>query len=104
MPQPEDRYVEALKKIAKKGMIVDALPSGKVLGITRIEDARIAKQALGAEHLCRDCEGDGRIANSDSGEPWAHWLSLPLHSATAVALGLVFPVLCRTCGGTGIRP
>jgi hypothetical protein len=52
---------------------------------------------------CARCRGCGRIANTEDGEPWSAWLELPLGSATAVLLGVVRPVTCPDCGGTGKR-
>jgi hypothetical protein len=56
---------------------------------------------------CLRCLGDGRIANTDDGEAWKYWLELPLQSAVAVTMGLVRPIPCPECGGTGqiaVRP
>lgn len=53
---------------------------------------------------CTWCQGDGRIADDDEGTPWKYWLELPLQSALAVTMGLVKPIPCTTCGGTGQVP
>lgn len=53
---------------------------------------------------CERCDGCGKIANSDDGEPWTVWTSLPLHSATAVLMGLVRPIQCPGCNGKGAVP
>lgn len=50
---------------------------------------------------CHRCDGCGKIANSDEGEPWTAWLSLPLGSALAVTMGVVKPIDCPLCEGTG---
>jgi len=50
---------------------------------------------------CTRCDGCGKIANSDHGEPWTQWLGLPLSSSLAVVAGIVSPVICPTCKGTG---
>jgi hypothetical protein len=50
---------------------------------------------------CPRCDGCGKIANSDEGEPWSTWESLPPGSDIAVRMGLVKPVLCPDCGGSG---
>lgn len=50
---------------------------------------------------CLRCRGDGRIADSEDGEAWRDWLDLPLGSAMAVTLGLVKPIPCPECGGSG---
>jgi len=53
--------------------------------------------------ICTRCEGCGKIADSPDGEPWIRWLVLPVQSATAVLLGLVNPIPCPACHGTGKR-
>lgn len=50
---------------------------------------------------CTKCDGCGKIANSDDQEPWTQWANLPLQSATAVVMGLVRPMECPECGGSG---
>jgi hypothetical protein len=52
---------------------------------------------------CPRCDGCGRIANSEAGEPWRVWEALPEASAVAVRLGIVKPILCPDCAGTGRR-
>jgi len=50
---------------------------------------------------CPRCNGCGKIANSDDGEPWTVWENLPENAKVAVRLGLVGPVTCPDCGGSG---
>lgn len=50
---------------------------------------------------CSKCEGCGKVADSDDQEPWTAWLAMPLGSSGAVLLGLVKPIPCPECGGTG---
>lgn len=50
---------------------------------------------------CTRCDGCGKIANTDDGEPWSVWLDLPVGSAAAILLGIVRPLTCPACGGTG---
>jgi hypothetical protein len=50
---------------------------------------------------CERCNGCGRIANSDDGEPWSDWEGLPPGSDVAVRLGIVSPIPCPSCGGSG---
>lgn len=50
---------------------------------------------------CNRCDGCGKIANSEDGEPWTVWTSLPLHSSAAVLAGIVRPITCPDCNGTG---
>jgi ribosomal protein S27E len=51
---------------------------------------------------CMRCEGCGQIANDDDGTPWTVWLQLPLESSVAVLSGLVKPIKCPDCQGTGV--
>ena len=46
---------------------------------------------------CTRCDGCGRIADSEDGEPWTFWTSLPVSSAAAMLLGLVKPIPCPKC-------
>jgi hypothetical protein len=50
---------------------------------------------------CTRCDGCGQIADTEDGEPWTQWANLPVQSATAVLMGIVKPVPCPVCGGTG---
>lgn len=52
---------------------------------------------------CTKCAGCGRVANSERQEPWKYWEDLPLKSAAAVVLGVVRPIQCPECGGSGER-
>ncbi len=50
---------------------------------------------------CMRCDGCGQIANSDDGESWTSWENLPPGSDLAVVVGLVFPITCPVCTGSG---
>jgi hypothetical protein len=50
---------------------------------------------------CPKCDGCGRIGTDDEGTPWTFWENLPVKSAAAVMLGLVRPVTCPKCNGSG---
>ncbi len=50
---------------------------------------------------CRTCWGCGQVADDDEATPWKFWLELPVGSAAAVIMGLVKPLPCPDCGGTG---
>lgn len=50
---------------------------------------------------CNKCDGCGKIANSDGGEPWTMWEQLPPGSDLAVRIGMVKPITCDECNGTG---
>ncbi len=50
---------------------------------------------------CVSCEGCGQVADTEEHEPWTAWMNLPLNSAHAVILGIVKPMACTACGGSG---
>lgn len=50
---------------------------------------------------CSKCDGCGKVANTDDQEPWSAWMNLPLQSSAAVVMGLVRPIDCLACKGTG---
>jgi hypothetical protein len=50
---------------------------------------------------CERCAGCGKIADSEDGEPWTSWTSLPLNASLAVVMGIVKPIDCPKCGGKG---
>lgn len=75
------------------------------------DDATARRRALAiigtegeASRACSRCEGCGRLADTDDREPWVAWTSLPLEAQVAVHLGIVKPVPCDVCGGTGRVP
>ena len=55
------------------------------------------------ESNCERCDGCGKIANDDEGTPWSFWENLPVKSAGAMLMGLVKPLPCPECGGSGER-
>jgi len=56
------------------------------------------------DDCCKRCLGWKRIANSDEGESWKYWAELPPPSNLAVQVGLVYPLTCPRCEGSGIEP
>lgn len=52
---------------------------------------------------CERCDGCGQIADSDDGEPWTDWTSLPPPSDLAVRMGIVKPIPCPDCSGTVVE-
>jgi hypothetical protein len=50
---------------------------------------------------CDRCDGCGQIADSDDGESWTAWTDLPPGADLAVRMGLVKPVDCPECDGSG---
>lgn len=53
---------------------------------------------------CTRCDGCGKISDSDDGEAWTAWTSLPLQSSVAVLMGWVKPIDCPVCRGEGTVP
>lgn len=51
--------------------------------------------------VCQRCDGCKEIADTDEGEAWWVWKTLPLVSQFAVTIGAVKPIPCPDCGGTG---
>lgn len=54
-------------------------------------------------NACPRCEGCKQIASGDEGEPWYVWAELPPPSNLAVVMGVVKPLPCPECGGTGVK-
>lgn len=50
---------------------------------------------------CPRCLGCGQLANSEDREPWSAWAELPPGSDLAVRMGMVKPIPCDQCGGSG---
>lgn len=50
---------------------------------------------------CPRCAGCGKLATDEHRTPWIHWTELPLHSSMAVLLGVIKPITCPDCGGSG---
>lgn len=53
---------------------------------------------------CHQCEGWKRIANDEDQSSWRAWAELPDQASLAVKMGLVKPILCPHCKGTGVEP
>lgn len=73
---------------------------GVALAAAMLTDPAIVVERL-AQKPCTRCDGCGRLADTVAGEPWSVWLDLPLKSSLAVLAGLVHPVPCPACDGTG---
>ena len=50
---------------------------------------------------CPTCEGCGQVANTEGREPWTAWMRIEFRSSAAIGLGLVKPIPCPDCGGSG---
>lgn len=53
---------------------------------------------------CTKCGGCGRGANTDGQEPWTQFERLPPGSDFVVRIGLIKPMECPACKGTGGNP
>jgi len=56
------------------------------------------------DNECPHCRGCGKVTeDAVEGEqvPWADIMDLPLKSSLPVLLGMVKPIVCPVCGGTG---
>lgn len=54
-----------------------------------------------SELPCHRCAGCGQVADDPDNTPWSYWEQLPLKSGLAVVLGLVRPLKCPLCKGSG---
>lgn len=50
---------------------------------------------------CAKCMGCGWVADTADQEPWSMWANLPPESAIAARIGLVQPIRCPQCEGSG---
>ena len=62
------------------------------------------KKQFNPETDCGRCAGCGQISDGDPGEPWSAWMALPVESAVGMLAGIVKPIDCPDCNGTGERP
>jgi len=53
------------------------------------------------ETKCGRCDGCGRIASGEEGAPWTMWEALPPGVDIAVRMGIVKPIACPDCDGSG---
>ena len=99
------RYVAALRLILERGTLptISSSQRDRVVRIEYTQDATVARAALMPDHKCGGCDGDGRVACGEEAAPWSAWMAIPLASAGAVVAGLVYPVVCPGCKGTGVR-
>jgi len=55
------------------------------------------------DDVCEQCLGWKCVDDGD-GQSWKYWAELPAQSRIAIKMGLVTPVECPRCGGTGKEP
>ena len=53
---------------------------------------------------CQQCLGWKRIDDGSEGTSWKHWAELSAPANLAVQLGVVKPIECPRCAGTGREP
>lgn len=89
---------EQLARIADaiEGILATLRPEGRYedIGLDEANSTPTAERPA-----CGRCNGCGRIANTDDGEPWTAWTSLPSGSDVMVRLGIVQPIPCPDCAG-----
>lgn len=56
------------------------------------------------EDACQQCLGWKRVDNGRDRGSWKYWAELPAQSQVAIAMGLVGPIECPRCGGSGKEP
>lgn len=61
-------------------------------------------QIYDGANACGRCLGWKRVDDGDEGISWKYWAELPVQSRIAVTLGLVRPIVCPRCNGTGVEP
>jgi len=55
------------------------------------------------ENACKQCLGWKQVDNTQ-GISWKVWAELPEKLSVAIHMGLIRPVICPHCNGTGIEP
>ena len=55
------------------------------------------------DNACKHCLGWKRVDDSDEHISWKYWAELPSPSNISVQLGIVKPIECPRCHGTGIE-
>lgn len=66
-----------------------------------IDQAELEAQEPMESLQCERCAGCGQIADDEDGTPWSTWEALPQQSKAAINMGLVKPIPCPDCNGTG---
>lgn len=70
--------------------------------LERIRTALLRDKPLGpGEQKCPKCAGCGRIASDNIGMPWSSWEAQHLDQSGPVLRGVVKPIGCPICGGSG---
>ena len=50
---------------------------------------------------CPTCKGCGEITNDEDRTPWKYWEEIPIENKLAIMMGIVKPIECPDCRGTG---
>lgn len=81
--------------------MIQQTPRCKQFSLTRRPTEADVSACMSDPNNCRRCYGNGYVASSDDHDPWLIWLALPPVSDMAVVLGLITPLTCFSCLGTG---
>lgn len=54
------------------------------------------------DDACERCLGWKRVDDGEQ-QSWKYWEELPAQSRIAVTMGLVKPIICPDCNGTGVQ-
>lgn len=54
-------------------------------------------------NACGQCLGWKRVDDGEK-QSWKYWEELPAQSRIAITMGLVKPITCPRCSGSGIEP
>ena len=55
------------------------------------------------KNACKRCLGWKKVDEAEQ-QSWKYWAEMPEQSKIAIKVGLVKPIDCADCGGTGIQP
>lgn len=75
---------------------------GGIIDRIGLPDGR-GERGMSNKSECTRCAGCGKVADSEEGEAWKYWEELPFGANIAVVLGIVKPIACPKCGGSGLE-
>lgn len=110
MPWTAHTSHRAAERIVRRCAVADVL-AGIDAAALAVRDHIVLEDRM--EHLvtidptkpeCERCDGCGKIGSDATGAPWTFWQSLKPGEDIAVRMGLVRPLPCPVCEGTGRQP